>query len=151
MNKHSRLALLIVGAVVLPGSLAYGQRVASPVGTVVSKEDLSRVLVVRDVTEREGVISGVLINASDDVLTQVRLLIDYQWLWANEFRPGDDSPARAYFYTLPGEIPPRGSAPFSFQLPTPLPERTDGRFNPSVEVLGLVRYESAGAPSLGSR
>ena len=49
----------------------------------------------------------------------------------------EESPGRTAVYTVPGEIPPGGQLPFTYRPDTPLPQRTDGRFETSVSVVGL--------------
>ncbi|HTC23379.1 MAG TPA: hypothetical protein VK688_03400, partial [Gemmatimonadales bacterium] len=85
---------------------------------------------------------GVVANLSPNPVRDVELLIRYDWLWRNEFRPGDDSPSRAVYYTVPGEIPPGGQARFIYRVDPPLPVRSDGQFRASVENVGLVKVEN---------
>jgi hypothetical protein len=115
---------------------------------IVSPDHLREIADVRDVTvDDDGTVSGVVVNRSGHVLKDVRLLIDSQWLWNNEFRPGTDSPGRAVYITLREEIPPRGSARFTYRPEEPLPRRSDGRFVTSVRVHGLTEVETPSTAS----
>jgi hypothetical protein len=103
------------------------------------RKDLQRVVEVRDVRAESDQVSGVLVNLSSKPVRGVRLRIDRSWLWADEKHAGgaEESPGRTAVYTVPGEIPPGGQSPFTYRSDTPLPQRTDGRFDTSVSVVGL--------------
>src|SRR6185436_17262734 len=103
------------------------------------RKDLQRVVEVRDVRAEPDRVSGVLVNLSSKPVRGVRLRIDRSWLWADEKHAGgaEESPGRTAVYTVPGEIPPGGKLPFTYRPDTPLPQRTDGRFETSVSVVGL--------------
>ena len=103
------------------------------------RKDLQRVVEVRDVRAEPDRVSGVLVNLSSKPVRGVRLRIDRSWLWADEKHAGgaEESPGRTAVYTVPGEIPPGGQSPFTYRSDTPLPQRTDGRFETSVSVVGL--------------
>lgn len=100
-------------------------------------------VVVRDVTTRDNLLSGMVVNQSRSQVRDVRLLIRYTWLWDNERHPGTDSPGRASFYTVTATIPPGGSAPFTYQSANPLPSRPGGHFKAEVEVAGFTEVGSA--------
>lgn len=108
-----------------------------PETQVILPEEMSRYVVVEQVVAEGGEVSGVVRNISGGTLRDIRLLIEYAWLWHDEFSPGSDDPGRVVHYTLPGELPPGGSVPFRYLEPA-LPNRSDGRFVTSVEVTGLV-------------
>ncbi|TMB19569.1 MAG: hypothetical protein E6J71_10745 [Deltaproteobacteria bacterium] len=124
------------------GILACGSsRLAAAADAVVPREELSQKVVVRDVVVGDdGAVSGVLANTSGHRLREVRLLIRYQWLWRDEFHPGSDSPGTATYYVVPEEIPPGGTASFSYRPEPPLPRRSDGTFQTAVEVAGLLEF-----------
>lgn len=85
----------------------------------------------------DGTVEGVVMNQSRRTIRDVELMINYQWLWNDEFRPGAVSPGRTERLTLGDPIPPGGNAPFVYRPQSPLPIRSDGRFEPSVEVVGF--------------
>ncbi len=116
---------------------------------IVSPDHLRDIADVRDVTvDDDGTVSGVVVNRSGHILKDVRLLIDSTWLWDNEFRPGTDGPGRADYVTLHEEIPPGGSARFTYRPEEPLPRRSDGRFVTNVRVHGVTEVvPSAGTAS----
>jgi hypothetical protein len=104
---------------------------------VVSPDRLADAVAVRDVTTEDGAVRGVLVNRSGKTLRDVQLLVRHEWLWRNEFRPGDSDPGRAEVHAVAGPIAPGSELPFTYTEP-PLPERTDGRFRTSVEVVALT-------------
>ena len=125
------LLSLSVLSVVCPRPLA-----AAPI--IVSGEDASRLVTVTEVQVQNGKVSGVLVNNSHHPIRDVALVIDHVWLWSDERHPGEDSPGRTAYYTAHHEIPANASAPFTYEPVPPLPQRTDGHFETSVAVVGLV-------------
>jgi hypothetical protein len=108
-------------------------------------QPLQQIIDVRDVRAEPDQVSGVLVNLSSKVVHDVRVRIDRAWLWADERAAGGtaESPARTAAYTVPGEIAPGGRLPFTYRSATPLPERSDGRFETSVSVIGLEQVAVA--------
>jgi hypothetical protein len=94
--------------------------------------------------EPNGVISGTIVNRTGLTVRDVKLMIDYGWVWRNDFRPGEDSPGRTVYSTAPAEIPSHGQGSFTYQPSPPLPSRTDGHFVPSVHVVGFTQMIPAG-------
>ena len=103
------------------------------------RPDVQQTVAVREVRAERDQVSGVLVNLSSKPVHDVRVRIDHAWLWANERHAGgtEESPGRTVVYTVPGEIPPGGRLSFTYRSDTPLPERTDGRFETSVSVVEL--------------
>jgi hypothetical protein len=130
---RSRLAVVLFGALCMAGiSIAAEETLLTP-------EQLHKVVDVRDVRARPDQVSGVLVNLSSKPVRNVQVRIDRSWLWKNERHPGEDkdNPGRSVVYAVPGEIPPGGRLPFTYRPDTPLPERSDGRFETSVSVVSL--------------
>jgi hypothetical protein len=116
-------------------------RVAPAADAVLPREDLSKKVLIRDATiGDDGAVAGTLVNTSGHRLKEVRLLVRHDWLWRDEFHPGPDSPGTAGYYVVPQEIPPGGSVSFSYRPDPPLPRRSDGTFQTTVEVAGLLEY-----------
>lgn len=95
-------------------------------------------VVVQNVSLRDEAVSGTVVNRSPRSVREVRLQITYAWMWNDERHPGSNAPGRTEYYTLAAEIPTGGSAPFTYRPTTPLPTRSDGRFVPSVSVVGVT-------------
>jgi len=66
---------------------------------VVTGNDVGRIATLRNVSIKNGVVSGEVVNKSSDTLRDVVLEIRYTWLWADEFHPGKDDPGRTVYYT----------------------------------------------------
>lgn len=81
-----------------------------------------------------GTVTGTIINRTDTMLRDVRLLVRYDWRWKDERNPGDDSPGRSGYFMVPGDVPALGTLRFTYNPTTPLPVRDDGHFSPSVEI-----------------
>jgi hypothetical protein len=132
------LAALAVGLVVaLVGFAAITG--AAENAPVAADQHFRQVVEVRDVRADADRVSGVLVNLSSKPVRSVRVRIDRSWLWADERHAGgaEESPGRTAVYTVPGEIPPGGQVTFTYRSDTPLPQRSDGRFETSVTVVGL--------------
>jgi hypothetical protein len=106
---------------------------------VVAGNDVSRFATLRNVSTKNGEVSGELVNNSSDTLRDVVVEIRYTWLWTDEFHPGKDDPGRTVYYTAAKEIPPGGSVRFEYKPSPPLPVRRDGSFVISIKVAGLER------------
>jgi hypothetical protein len=85
-----------------------------------------------------GAVAGMIVNHSDRTLRNVKLEIDYAWIWRNDFKPGTDNPGRTVYYTVPGEIAPHGQMSFSYEPSPPLPSRHDGHFVPTARIVGFT-------------
>jgi hypothetical protein len=109
---------------------------------LIPASEASRMVAVAEARSEGGVVSGVVINNSDEVARDVQLLIRDTWLWNNERHPGENSPGRAEFYILPGPIAPHGNLGFRYQE-QPLPERADGHFTTQVQVVGFTQVGSS--------
>jgi len=106
---------------------------------IVSPDEVSRALVVRNLQVSGDSVSGVLINKSQLPLAEVRLLIRHTFLWKQERSPQTGAnPSRAIYFDVPGTVPASGAVAFTYRPDPPLPERSDGRFETSVEVVGFV-------------
>jgi hypothetical protein len=107
---------------------------------ILSRHEAGSLLEVRDVkTAADGTVSGTVINNSNTIMRDVKLLVRYAWIWKNERHPGDDSPGRSQYLPLSGDIAAGASVPFSYTPSPPLPARTDGTFQTSVSVQGFTQ------------
>lgn len=127
-RKHTTLGLVAAGLLALP-LVAAGDVGIAP---------LERVVAVEDVHSSGAEVSGLLVNQTDDQLENVRLMVSDQFFWRDEFHPGPESPGDGQTFVVRGPIPPRGSVPFHFERPAPLPSRSDGDFTTQVSVLELT-------------
>ena len=131
-------SIRVLFAVCAAGLLLRGRAQARS-DTLVSNDQVAAQVTVRDVRPRAGgVVTGLLVNHTATPLRDVRLLIRYQWVWANERKPGSDNPGRVGYYTVYEELPPEVSVAFTSKPDPPLPKRSDGHFDISVEVVGYT-------------
>lgn len=105
---------------------------------LVSADKAAEVVVVRNVTVRDGEVTGELINKTKHAVRDVQLQIRYLWQWKNEFRPGTDEVGKAVYYTVEKEIPPGASVPFTYKPSPPLPSRPDGFYQTTVSIAGFA-------------
>lgn len=114
----------------------------SPAGAAertLASEELSRMLVVEGIEDQGGRVSGRLVNKSENLIRNVKLVIQYSWRWKNERRPGTDNFSFAVDYVLPEAINPGQSAAFTYQPPSPPPSRLDGYFQVEVTIASFTR------------
>jgi hypothetical protein len=128
--------VLFLGGVVLWGSVGPIREVGA--ATLLSREKASEVVSLRGVEVKGGEVSGELVNQSQRLVRDVQLLIRYTWLWKNEFRPGQDDPGTAVYYTVERSIPPGQSVRFTYKPSSPLPSRPDGTYETTVSVAGFT-------------
>jgi len=113
--------------------LAVAQELTTP-------QQLSRAVDLENVSaEPNGAISGKLVNRTGYVIRDVKLMIDYAWIWRNDFKPGADNPGRTVYTTVQGDIGPHGEINFSFEPSPPLSSSDDGHFEPVVKVVGYTQ------------
>ncbi len=127
---------LIVGTGLFVSTWIHPALVGS--ATVLLAGDSSKVVTLRNTTVKDGAVSGDLVNKSNRTIRDVQLLIRNIWHWKNEFRPGDDSPGDAVYYTVQREIPPGGSVPFTYNPQTPSTPGPNGNFETTVSVAGFT-------------
>jgi hypothetical protein len=101
-------------------------------------EAAAQVVAVAELSVQDGTVSGSLVNKSTRVVRDVRLLIRHAWVWKDERHPGVDSPGTAEYYTVSTPIPPASQLRFTHAPSPPLPQRADGHFETSVEVVGFA-------------
>ena len=106
---------------------------------VVAGNEVDRIVTLRNVSIKNGEVSGEVVNNSSDTLRDVVVEIRYSWLWADEYHPGKDDPGRTVYYTAAKGIPPGGSARFEYKPSPPLPVRRDGSFLIDVKIAGFER------------
>lgn len=129
-----RRSLIAVACAVL---VAASVMPVSALDKLIADDGPDRTVVVHDITTTpQGIVSGALVNNSHKELRDVRLLIHHTWLWKNEMKPGDDSPGRVDYYTVRSQLPPNGQLDFKYRPEPALPDRDDGHFETSVEVVG---------------
>jgi hypothetical protein len=110
---------------------ANAQRVLSP-------QEAAQAVQIRDLQATAAEVTGTVVNNTPHIIRQIEILTEYHWLWANEFKPGPESPGRVASVKLDTELRPRESLPFRYAPEPSLPNRQDGRFVPEVTVAGFT-------------
>ena len=105
---------------------------AAPLASV----EAARTVAITDLTGGDDLVSGTVVNKSAASLREVRVVLQQAWQWKDERHPGADSPGQTTPFTLALNVAPHGSAPFTLTPPR-LPQRTDGRFVTTMEVVGF--------------
>jgi hypothetical protein len=111
--------------------LARSQAVRSP-------EEIQRIVTIEKLSVQDGAVSGEVHNLSSRTVRDVQLFIRHTWLWDNERHPGKVDPGTSTFQTLQQEIPPGGTARFSFTQSPPLAKAAGGHFVTTVSVAGFT-------------
>ena len=105
--------------------------------TVLNSAEAGRTVALESVHASPSGVSGVVANRSPHIVRDVEILVQYHWLWENEFKPGQDAPGQTALVRLPDELKPGQSARFHHTL-TPATRREDGRFAPEVTVAAFT-------------
>ena len=106
--------------------------------TALSSQEASRALSFEKLEVNPSKISGVIANKTPHTIKDVQLMIQYHWLWRDEWNPGQDSPGRTVMIELNEQLEPGESHPFSYTPQFSLPSRNDGYFMPEVDVAGFT-------------
>jgi hypothetical protein len=107
--------------------------------TLLTADRAAQVVSLRNVTTKDGDVTGEVVNHSKQTLREVQLQILYSWRWQDETHPGADDPGRAAYHMVGKEIPAGQSARFDYKPVPPLPVRKDGSFEISVKVVGFAQ------------
>ncbi|MEO6029500.1 MAG: hypothetical protein ABIR79_21765 [Candidatus Binatia bacterium] len=138
MTTTTGLGLFVLASSTLAIAAPFTPTSAFAATVEITDDDARSVVTVGDVTRRGNSVAGTLTNRGAGEIHDLRLLIEIPFLWANEVKPGEESPGRSTVLTVKGPLAPHGTLAFEFAPNPPLPERTDGRFgDPQVRVMGF--------------
>ena len=130
--KVRKLSLAIVAILFwLGASAAIAQ-------TVVTVEEASKTLKLENLNATPDRVTGVVVNESPHQVRDINILVQYHWLWNNEFHPGQNSPGELATVHLDKTLAPGASLPFSYTPRLSANERHDGRFMPEVDIGGFT-------------
>ena len=104
---------------------------------VLNEQEAEKIVAVRNLTAKPSLITGEIVNRTPHVVRDINMLIQFHWLWKNEFKPGTDSPGRLDVLVIPQELKPAESIAFRYTPDPPLPDRKDGWFEPEVTIGGF--------------
>jgi hypothetical protein len=142
-EENMKTPLILITAAALTISLG---ALTPQAADLVTDSQLARSVELRNVTASpDGEISGTIVNRTNHEIRDVKLMVDYAWVWNNDFRPGEDNPGRTVFITAPASIPPHGEGSFTYKPSPPLQFRDDGHFVPSVHIVGFTQMIPPGA------
>jgi hypothetical protein len=137
MNRYNQPAFWTIKAIFVLVSLAMifctGQASAQ---SIRSQDEVARAVTIDKIAVKDETISGEVHNLSPNSMRDVQLYTRYIWMWDNEFHPGSNDPSASFIYTVPQEIPPGGSVPFTFSPSPTIAKPSGGRF--------MVRVSAAG-------
>jgi hypothetical protein len=85
-------------------------------------------------------VTGWVENQTSHEVRDVRLMVEQEFRWTREMRPGDDNPGSGTIVRVPQPIPPGGKVQFRYDMPAPLPQRNDGHFETEVKVLSFSEH-----------
>ena len=105
--------------------------------TLLSSEEAARSVAIDNLTTSASGVNGVVVNKTPHVVRNVDVVVQYHWLWNNEFKPGADSPGQTVVLRIDNELQPGQSAPFRHSLSAG-GDRKDGRFAPEVMIGGFT-------------
>jgi hypothetical protein len=120
------------------GLLSIGWLTSAEAAEVISREVAAQKVEIRNPQMQGNAISGEVINKSANPLRNLELLIQFHWLWKNEFQPGDGSPGKAFYVVIDKELRPGESAPFRAPLDAPPAARPDGYYMTEVTLAGFT-------------
>ncbi len=88
----------------------------------------------------DGEIEGSMINNTGRKIGDVEILVEYAWIWAEDFaRDHDDDRGWSMTYTLPVALIPGGSVPVKIAPLQDLTTGDDGHYLISAKVVGYTR------------
>jgi hypothetical protein len=106
--------------------------------TVLTQEEAGKAVTIKDLNATTSSVTGVVVNNSPHVIRDVEVLIEYHWLWTNEFKPGPVSPGHSAVIKLDKDIQPGQTSAFRYTPDPPLPTRKDGQYDFEVRVAGFT-------------
>jgi hypothetical protein len=105
---------------------------------LLEQKDAAKSVAIRSLTANPTLINGEIVNQTPHIIRDVELLIQFHWLWKNEFKPGEHAPGRTDSHKIDTELKPGEAAAFRYIPNPPLPTRDDGLFEPEVTIGGFT-------------
>jgi len=130
MINKGTIALLAMLCLVVGGT----PPVAAEVGAAPSG------LGVSGVRTDGSTVTGWVENQTSHEVRDVRLMVEQEFRWTREMQPGDDNPGSGTIVRVPQPIPAGGKVQFRYDMPAPLPQRSDGHFETEVKVLSFSEH-----------
>jgi hypothetical protein len=128
--------LFVLG--ILTGLVLSSLSIDSRADIVLEQQEAAKILSLRNLTATPSLVSGEIVNQTPHTVRDIELLIQFHWLWKNEFKPGPESPGRTDILKIAKELKPGESTAFRYIPNPPLPDRNDGWFEPEVTIGGFT-------------
>ncbi len=141
--KHCISYTLAISIII--GFLSSKEFALAQAESVLTAPEAFQVVTLQNVKVQGNVVSGEIINRSAQPLRDVQLLIRGLWQWKDEFRPGENPPGFAEYYTINKPLAPGGSMRFTYRLASQLPSRPDGDFETVVSLAGFTEIIQSSA------
>lgn len=113
----------------------------SPPNEVLSAGGMSDKIAVENLQWDGQSVRGNVVNRSGHYAQAVDVRITYNWLWRNEFHPGENNPGWATSIQLAEPLAPDASQAFVYAPPQPSAIRNDGAFRPTAQILGYTAFD----------
>jgi hypothetical protein len=121
--------------------VAIAQPINARTADIVAAHDMAAAVSLNAmVVGADGTIEATLRNNTGRKVGDVEVLVEYAWIWAQDFNHGDDDPGYSTKHTLPVELTPGASMPVNIPPLYPPAERDDGSFLISAKVVGYTRF-----------
>ena len=121
-------------------ALCCGLLLATDAPRALAQADAPSGVAVSGVQRTGSTVTGWVSNETNHEVRDLRLMVQQDWRWAREMKPGDDNPGTSDIVRVPQAIPPGGKVQFRYDMPQPLPERGDGHFVTNVKVLSFSEH-----------
>jgi len=122
------------------GGVALGSEHGARPAAIIGQTDVRSVLEVTNLQASDARVTATLVSRSSMRIKDIQLVVRHAFLWKDERNPGKDNPGRTEYYLVLGEVEPNGSIAFEYQPDPPLPQRTDGSFQTSIEIAGFTEF-----------
>ena len=105
---------------------------------LLEQKDAAKSVTIRGLRATPTLVSGEIVNQTPHIARDTELLIQFHWLWKNEFKPGEDLPGRTDILKIDKELKPGEAVSFRYIPDPPLAKRDDGWFEPEVTIGGFT-------------
>ncbi len=139
-SKKSRIYASLLGALLLSVCAGAPVTAVEREPRLVDESTIERTANLSTLRVYDGGIDAVLENRSTHVLDNVVIVVRYDWLWKDDLNPGEHNPGWVEYVTVDQRLLPGERIPFVYTPRAPLPQRDDGWFAPSAEVVGATVY-----------
>ena len=130
-RKHWHLFIQLVLAIAFSAAVATAQQ-------RLDRDLAQRSISLKDLRTAPAEISGTVVNNTPHIVRDIEILVQYHWLWNNEFKPGVDNVGRTASIKLDKPLKAGEAASFRYVPDPPLPARTDGHFEIEVSLGGFT-------------